>query len=147
MTQQILFFIEPNAREAGVYLDPPRTGDAGLDLRSSSHFVIPARGQVLVTTGLRVAIPAGWVGFVKDRSSMAARRIYSHGGVIDAGYRGEIKLILSNAGEEPFTISAGDKVAQLVVIPCLTTIHPVETPEALGDTDRGEGGFGSTGAR
>lgn len=144
---QILFFIEAAARDAGVYLEAPRHGDAGLDLRAADDLLIPANEQGVVSTGLRVAIPLGWVGFVKDRSSMASKRIYSHGGVIDAGYRGEIKLLLSNQGKEPYVITKGDKVAQLVVIPCLTAVQGVESLEELGDTDRGAEGFGSTGKR
>ena len=130
---------------AGAKLEAPREGDAGFDLRTLEDIVIQPHEQIAVPTGLRVAIPEGWVGIVKDRSSMAKNRIYTHAGVIDAAYRGEVKILLSNDGNEPYTLAKGDKVAQMIVIPCITGCEQVETEEELGATERGEGGFGSTG--
>jgi dUTP pyrophosphatase len=130
---------------AGADFQAPRSGDAGFDLRALEDAVINPNEQLLVATGVRVAIPQGWVGIVKDRSSMALKQIYTHAGVIDAAYRGEVKIVLSNAGATPYVIEKGAKIAQMVVVPCLTKCVTVENIEDLGETERGAGGFGSTG--
>ncbi|MBX7143061.1 MAG: dUTP diphosphatase [Oligoflexia bacterium] len=143
---QLRFWVSPEARLAGADFLPPRIGDAGFDLRSACNITIPAGGQVLVPTGLHCAIPLGWVGIVKDRSSMASKRLYTHAGVIDASYRGEIKLVLSNAGSADFQVTAGLKIAQMLVLPHLEQAEAATSLEALGDTDRGSSGFGSTGS-
>lgn len=131
--------------EEGAVFEDPRIGDAGFDLRALENSTINPHEQQLIRTGLRIAIPVGWVGIVKDRSSMAKNRIYSHAGVIDESYRGEVLVMLSNDGNEPYQIEKGAKIAQLLIIPCMTESIQVETIEELGKTERGEGGFGSTG--
>ena len=139
------FFLDPAVRARGVDFVAPRMGDAGFDLRAGQAMSVPPGAQALVPTGLHLAIPLGFVGIVKDRSSMAVKRIYTHAGVIDASYRGEVKIVLSNSGEEPFAIEVGAKIAQLIIVPCETALEAAASLDALGDTSRGAGGFGSTG--
>jgi dUTP pyrophosphatase len=145
MSEPLQFFLDPSAKEAGVTFSSPRDGDAGFDIRASENLIIETGKQVLVPTGLRVAIPEGYVGLIRDRSSMAIKRVYTHAGVIDAGYRGEVKVVISNQGDESYQIELGDKVAQMVVVPCIASVVEVESEAKLGLTDRGDGGFGSTG--
>lgn len=145
MSDCLRVFLDPELHERGVEFAAPRPGDAGFDLRAFEDEEILPGCQVLLRTGVRLAIPKGWVGLVRDRSSMALNRIYSHAGVIDSAYRGEVQLVLSNGGSEPYRISAGAKVAQLLVVPCCTALEVVPEASQLGETDRGEGGFGSTG--
>ena len=118
-------------------------GDAGMDLYSAQYVTLQPGETVKVVTGIATAIPSGFVGLVWDRSSMGSKGIKRMGGVIDAGYRGEILVALLNTTQAPYEIKAGDKIAQMV-------IQPVESPALvevsdLDDTSRGEGGFGSTG--
>lgn len=123
-------------------------GDAGADLVAAEALTIAPGGRAVVPTGLSMAIPAGHAGFVLPRSGLAVRTgvtVLNAPGLIDAGYRGEIKVALINHGELPFEVQIGDRIAQLVVM-------AVEAPEftrvdALGPTRRGSGGFGSTGIR
>jgi len=123
-------------------------GDAGYDLRArEAALIAPAGGRAAVPTGLAVAIPPGFAGLVLPRSGLALR----HGvtclnapGLIDAGYRDEIRVILVNHDPaEPFKVEVGDRIAQLVI----QAVETVEWDEAtdLGETTRGLGGFGSTG--
>lgn len=142
---RLRYYLDPDAAARGVRFDAPRSGDAGFDLRAAEEGVLSPGSQTLVSTKLKVAIPLGWVGIVKDRSSMAMNRIYTHGGVIDAGYRGEVRLLISNQGNEPFHIKVGDKVAQLVVVAHLDEALHVDSEADLGSTERSDGGFGSTG--
>jgi len=123
-------------------------GDAGYDLRAREAAVLaPGGGRAAVPTGVAVAIPPGWAGLVLPRSGLAIR----HGvsclnapGLIDAGYRDEIRVILVNHDPtEPFKIEAGDRIAQLV-IQAVETIEWAEVDD-LGESARGLGGFGSTG--
>lgn len=122
-------------------------GDAGCDLVATETVVLPPFGRALVGTGFAVAIPYGHGGFVLPRSGLAAK----HGvtcanspGLIDAGYRGEIKVALVNLDpHETYTVHPGDRIAQLVVLP-VPTVH-FAAVEALPPATRGEGGFGSTG--
>lgn len=124
-----------------------RPGDAGADLRCSSDVVLEPGQRVVVGTGVRVALPEGTVGLVAPRSGLAARRglgIVNSPGVIDSGYRGEILVCLINHDrEETITLDAGDRVAQLVVLPFVAA--QFEAVEALDETERGSGGYGSTG--
>jgi len=118
-------------------------GDAGLDLFSSIDFVLE-EGQVeAIPTGIKVAIPDGYVGLVWDKSGVSLRAVHRLAGVIDSGYRGEVKVVMINLSEKPFAIEKGMKIAQMLVQP-ITIVHVVEA-EDLDDTSRGEGGFGSTG--
>ena len=145
MHPSLRYFLDPSLKGRGIRFGSPRQGDAGFDLKAAQDMILESGGQCLVPTGLKLAIPEGWVGLVKDRSSLASRRIYTHGGVIDAGYRGEVKIILSNHGCQSLQILAGDKIAQLVVSPCLTRSVEAEHEADLGATERGESGFGSSG--
>jgi dUTP pyrophosphatase len=117
--------------------------DAGLDLYASEDAALaPGEGK-LVKTGVAVALPKGHVGLVCDRSSMARKGLKTAGGVIDAGYRGELGIVLWNISGAPQAVKAGERVAQLLVLP-IATPAPVEA-EDLDATARGAGGFGSTG--
>ena len=131
---------------------PQRHSDdaAGYDLRSAEETVLDGKAitQCLVDTGVHVAIPRGHFGLVKSRSSMALRGVEVGAGVIDSDYRGPIrvKLFTTKALEEPILIKRGDRIAQLIIIPCASpTIRRVSNVADLGHTGRGAGGFGSTG--
>lgn len=123
-------------------------GAAGLDLRAAvpAPLVVAAGERVLVPTGFRIAVPHGFEAQVRPRSGLALRHgivLPNAPGTIDSDYRGEVQVILWNAGPAPFRISRGDRIAQLVVAP---VAHVQLDEVALDDTERGSGGFGSTGA-
>ncbi len=134
--------------DAGVPLPSyGRAGDAGADLAAAEDVHLAPGARALVRTGIAVALPAGYAAFVHPRSGLAARHgvtVVNAPGTIDAGYRGEIKVILLNTDPaEPVSFRRGDRIAQLVVQRVeLVTFREVA---ALPGTDRGEGGFGSTG--
>lgn len=118
--------------------------DAGLDLCSIDRTLIGACDRGIIRTGWAVSIPPGWYGRVAPRSGLAAKHgIDVLAGVIDCGYTGEVRVILANHGRESFRIQPGDRIAQLI-IECCAILQPEEV-EALDDTARGDGGFGSTG--
>lgn len=121
-------------------------GAAGVDLVSAEETSI-APGQIhAVATGIALAIPEGYEGQVRPRSGLALKHgvtVLNAPGTIDADYRGEIKVILINHGAETFRIARGDRIAQLVVAP-VTRVR-FERVDALSETERGQGGFGSTG--
>ncbi|MGV0438880.1 dUTP diphosphatase [Corynebacterium mastitidis] len=122
-------------------------GDAGLDLRAVEEVRLHRGGHARVRTGVQVAIPEGHVGYITPRSGLAARRgvtVLNAPGTIDSGYRGEIEVILVNHGPMPVWIERGDRIAQLVIHPIITP--KVKQVDTLPATERGEGGFGSTGA-
>jgi dUTP pyrophosphatase len=122
-------------------------GDAGLDLYASESAALDPGGRVGVGTGIAVEIPPGHAGLVLPRSGLAARHgiaLVNSPGLIDSGYRGEVRILLLNTDRERrFEIEPGDRIAQLVVTP-ITALEPLEAAE-LADTARGDGGFGSTG--
>jgi dUTP pyrophosphatase len=119
------------------------SGDAGLDLFSSVDFVLE-KGQVQpIPTGIQVAIPDGYVGLIWDKSGVSLRGVHRLAGVIDSGYRGEIKVVMINLGDASFIIESGMKIAQMLIQP-ISIADVVETDD-LDDTSRGERGFGSTG--
>lgn len=119
-------------------------GDAGIDLFSDEETVIYPGETKAVSTGISLEIPEGYVGLIWDRSSMAFRySIHTLSGVIDSGYRGEIKVIINNLGKEEFRIEKGMKFAQMLIQPVLAV--EIEEVELLTETSRQEGGFGSTG--
>lgn len=121
-------------------------GDAGLDLCSIENAVIEVGGRKAIGTGLAVAIPYGSRGQIHERSGLAINKgIKVGGGVIDCGYRGELKVILFNLGTSPFEIKVGDKIAQLV-IDVVNLGTPVEV-QSLDETERGTNGFGSSDAK
>jgi dUTP pyrophosphatase len=123
------------------------TGDAGLDLHAASSIELAPGERAVVGTGIAVAIPVGYVGLTAPRSGLAARvglSTVNAPGVIDAGYRGEIKLIIVNLDpKDPIEIERGDRIAQLLLIP-VARADVVES-EDLPGTDRGDAGLGSTG--
>jgi len=122
-------------------------GSAGLDLRITNNLLLKAGEVVLAGTGVKAAIPEGYVGLVVIRSgiSLTGVELVNGIGVIDSDYRGEIKLPLRYFGRDLYTrIPAGTRVAQLLVVPYLPV--QVEVVDELDQTDRGEGGFGSTGS-
>ena len=118
-------------------------GDAGLDVFSVIECVLK-RGEVKpISTGIIVAIPEGYVGLVWDKSGVSLNAVHCLAGVIDSGYRGEVKVVLINMGEQPFVIEKGMKIAQLLIQP-VREVRVVEVIN-LGETVRGDNGFGSTG--
>src|SRR4051812_1836949 len=122
--------------------------DLGYDLYASETAIIPARGHHIVPTGISIELhidgrPAG--ALIRDKSSMAARRVICTAGVIDAGYRGEIRIVMENLGDEPAEIHQGDKIANLIPYPVYTSA--VEVVEDLAVSSRNAGGFGSSGKR
>jgi dUTP pyrophosphatase len=121
-------------------------GDAGVDLTSVTEIVVAPGGRTLIPTGIAVAIPRGYGGFVQPRSGLAARHgitLTNSPGLIDSNYRGEINIILQNTGIEDFIVRIGDRIAQLVIMP--VEHAEFEAVEELPESERGEGGFGSSG--
>lgn len=121
-------------------------GDAGLDLASWEDVTIEPGQRVAVGTGLTVAVPGGWVGLVHPRSGLALTHgvtVVNAPGTIDAGYRGELKVLLVNLGDAPVEIARGDRIAQLLLQRIGRAV--VAETDDLDETARGEGGFGSTG--
>ena len=119
-------------------------GAAGADLRASEALVIPPGGRAAVPTALRLEIPPGHAGLVWPRSGLAVRHgIDTLAGVIDSDYRGEVRVVLVNHGDEPFAIAAGDRIAQLLVQRVERAAF--RAVEGVANTERGTGGFGSTG--
>ena len=121
-------------------------GDAGLDLSSCEHVMLGPGERATVGTGLAVAIPDGYAGFVQPRSGLASRHgitIVNAPGLVDSGYRGELRVVLLNTdAAEPFVVEPGMRIAQLVVMP-VTSADPVEVEE-LPESERGVRGFGSS---
>lgn len=122
-------------------------GDAGVDLRSAEDLVLQPFERALVPCGFSLAIPEGYAGFVLPRSGLAAKHgisIVNAPGLIDSGYRGELKVILVNLDpNESFAVARGDRIAQLVIMPVPAV--QFQQVEELPDSERGEGGFGSSG--
>ena len=121
-------------------------GDAGTDLTSVQQLTLAVGERALVPTGIAVAIPRGFGGFVQPRSGLAAKfgiTLTNSPGLIDSNYRGEIKVIVQNTGREDFLIGVGDRIAQLVIMPVEQA--EFEAVEELPASDRGDGGFGSSG--
>ena len=123
--------------------------DLAYDVYAAEAVTIPARGHAVVLTGIAIELtsekgePMG--ALLRDRSSMAARRLALTAGVIDAGYRGEIKVLMENLGDAPAEIHAGDKIANLIPYPVLTT--EVQVVEELAESRRNAKGFGSSGRK
>lgn len=122
-------------------------GDAGADLESSETLTLQPGERALVATGVSIALPDGYAAFIVPRSGLAAKHgitIVNSPGTVDAGYRGEIKVALLNTDQEhAFEINAGDRIAQMIIMPVSRArFIPVES---LPGSDRGDGGFGSTG--
>jgi dUTP pyrophosphatase len=121
--------------------------DLGYDLFAAETVQFAARSGAIVPTGISIELTASsgepMGALIRDKSSLALRRLIVTGGVIDAGYRGEIKVVMENLGDAPAEIQAGDKIANLIPYPVLTT--PVEVAVDLGFSGRQGGGFGSSG--
>jgi dUTP pyrophosphatase len=124
-------------------------GDAGLDLPSRIDYVLEPGERALIPTGIAIAIPGGYAGFVLPRSGLASRHgiaLVNSPGLVDSGYRGEMAIIMINTDRrEPFHIKRGDRIAQLVI----QRVEEVKLArvDELDNTSRGEGGFGSTGKK
>ena len=135
-------------RDDAVIPERAYSGDAGLDLAACDRVELGPGQRAVVGTGLAVAIPDGYAGFVQPRSGLADRHgisIVNAPGLIDAGYRGELKVILLNTDPQaPFVVDRGMRIAQLVVLP-VPELELVETDE-LPETERGVRGYGSSGA-
>ena len=141
--------VEPGAED----LPLPRVmteGAAAADLRAAvaEPLTLAPGAFAMVSTGIRLEIPRGFEGQVRPRSGLAARHgvtLLNSPGTIDSDYRGVVQVILVNHGCEPFTVSHGDRIAQLVIAP--VTAAAYERAETLGDTGRSDGGFGHTGVK
>ena len=121
-------------------------GDAGMDVRSVEDVELAPGARALVHTGLVMILPPGWEAQVRPRSGLALKHgvtVLNAPGTIDAGYRGEVGVILANLGDVAFPVRKGDRIAQIVVAPVTTA--DIEESEVVDETDRGAGGFGSTG--
>jgi dUTP pyrophosphatase len=133
-------------REDAVLPERAYAGDAGLDLAACERHELGAGERAVVGTGLAVAIPGGYAGFVQPRSGLAARHgisVVNSPGLVDAGYRGEIRVVLLNTdAAEPFMVEPGMRIAQLVVLP-VPELEPVVVEE-LPESERGVRGFGSS---
>ena len=120
--------------------------DAGYDLYAqidSSSTIINPKEIKLISTGIAMAIPRGYAGLIWDRSSMGVKGIHRFAGVVDAGYRGEIKVCLYNSNDRPYLLNSGDRIAQ-ILIQKVNDFYLREV-DNLNETDRGSGGFGSSG--
>lgn len=117
--------------------------DAGADIRSPIDTVVPARGSRVIDTGVHIQLPHGYVGMLKSKSGLNVKHSITSEGVIDEGYTGQIKVKLYNHGDEPCSIERGDKITQLVILPC--EYVQFDLVDYLEDSERGGDGFGSTG--
>lgn len=117
--------------------------DAGYDLFAPEGGLVPAHGSCTIDTGVHMEIPAGYVGFIKSKSGLNIKRNILTDGVVDAGYTGSIRVKLYCHGNNAYAFSRGDKIAQIVILPIFTP--ELEVVDELEETERGDGGFGSTG--
>ena len=118
--------------------------DAGMDIRSPRTVMIPAGSSRVIDTGVHIEIPKGYAGFLKSKSGLNVKYSITSEGVIDAGYQGSICVKLYNHGSTWYEVQKGDKISQLVILPVL--LDGVEAVDAFdSETERGNGGFGSTG--
>jgi dUTP pyrophosphatase len=119
-------------------------GDAGLDLYSLEEYTLQPDERKALSTGIAIELEPDYVALVKDRSGLALKHgVHTLAGVIDAGYRGECKIVLINHGAQAYTVKKGDKIAQLLIMP-VAQVKVKEVVE-LSDSSRGSAGFGSTG--
>ncbi len=145
MTETVSVLIVADPELMPAYAQP---GDAGCDLRASEPSIVPARGRVLVKTGVSIALPDGYVGLVHPRSGLAAKHgitVLNTPGTIDAGYRGELMVTLYNSTDVDFPVARLDRIAQLV-IQQFAKAEFIEV-SSLPESHRGEAGFGSTGVK
>lgn len=141
------YFLNEEAKQKQIELRLPRSGDAGFDLPCLRDVVIPVKGLVAIRTGVHLSVPDGCVVLLRDRSSVAVRGGVTVAGVIDSSFRGEVKVLMYNFGETELFFKPGERIAQGLILkhegPCAA--EEVSSLEELGETERGEGGFGSTG--
>ena len=130
--------------DKGAYM-PTRAHDidAGLDLRSPKRQIVWSRSREVIDTGVHVEIPKGYAGFLRSKSGLMCNYGILSDGTVDAGYSGSIRVCVINTSDEPYTIERGDKISQLVIVPCRP--DPVELADEIEAGDRGDNGFGSTG--
>jgi len=118
--------------------------DAGLDLGCPHDVTVPARGKADIDTGIHVAIEPGWFGKLESRSGLAVNHgVICVGGVVDSGYTGSIVVSLYNLSDEDYRLLQGDRCAQMVLIPC--AVPMIQVVGSISESERGDGGFGSTG--
>ena len=117
--------------------------DAGADLRSPICAIVPARGNVVIDTGVHVEIPEGYTIFLKSKSGLNVKHNLIGEGVVDSGFSGSIRVKLYNLGDTDYQILRGDKIIQMVIMPCVYC--EFTEVEQFADSERGTGGFGSTG--
>ena len=130
--------------DKGAYIpERAHSTDAGADLRTPYDVIVPAKGSVVIDTGVHIELPPNTVGMLKSKSGLNVKHGITSEGVIDVGYTGSIAVKLYNHSDKPYELKAGDKISQLVVMPILTPSF--ELVDELEATERGEGGFGSTG--
>lgn len=121
-------------------------GDAGLDLYSAEDVIIKPNEKHIVKTGIKMAIPEGYVGLIWDKSGLAAKHeLHVFAGVIDCGYRGEVGVVIKNFGKQDFKVEINSKIAQMLIQPVVTA--NINEVDSLDDTERGHGGFGSSGLK
>ncbi|PIN73897.1 dUTP diphosphatase [Candidatus Woesearchaeota archaeon CG10_big_fil_rev_8_21_14_0_10_45_16] len=119
-------------------------GDAGMDLYANETVEVKPQQRYLVSTGISMAIPHGYVGLIWDKSGIAAKTgLKTMGGVVDSSYRGEVKIIVHNLSQESYLVEKGKKVAQMLIQP--VEQRAIVEVDLLEETQRGDGGFGSTG--
>lgn len=123
-------------------------GDAGMDLRAAHNGIVMPGEVKPVDTGLKLAIPSGYVGFINPRSGLGSKGIgvANSPGTLDSGFRGDVKVLLINHSQQVFNFNRGDRIAQLVIVPFLTPEMEV-VKSFSAKTQRGTGGFGSTGVK
>ena len=134
--------LHPDARAP----ERTRPGDAGFDLRAVEPFTLAPGERALVPTGVAIALPPGHAGLVTPRSGLAIKHgisVVNGPGLVDPNYRGELKVVLVNLGQETFEGQAGDRIAQLLIVPFAAP--PIAIVDTLDDTERGADGFGSSG--
>ena len=117
--------------------------DAGADLRSPVEAVVPAHGSVVIDTGVHVEIPEGYTIFLKSKSGLNVKHNLIGEGVVDSGFSGSIRVKLYNLGDTDYPVFRGDKIIQMVILPCVYC--EFTGVEEFADSERGDGGFGSTG--
>jgi len=149
MTQESAPLLRVKKKEEGVELPKYETsGSAGLDIRAyiASDLAIPPEGRAKIPTGLFLEIPKGYEAQIRPRSGLALKwgiTLLNSPGTIDSDYRGELEVILINTGSESFTVKNGDRIAQMVISPVVRAV--ISEADHLSETERGAGGFGSTG--
>ena len=128
------------------WFQEPREGDAGYDIRCLHTVIVRGRATCKIHTGVFLEIPTGYVGVMKGRSSLESSGLVVAAGVIDSSYRGEVLVVVRNTEKTERSLFSGDKVAQLLILPCHTPVLEYENElSSLSSSNRGKGGFGSTG--